>query len=72
MTESSSERPTLKVIRGDATPEEIAVLVALAAARGGETKTAARQRSLWSSPGRQTRPSLRPGNGAWRASTLPR
>ncbi|MFN8079402.1 MAG: acyl-CoA carboxylase subunit epsilon [Kineosporiaceae bacterium] len=35
LSDDGTPRPVLKVIRGDATPEEIAVILALVAARGG-------------------------------------
>jgi hypothetical protein len=62
--------PVLRVVRGDATPAEIAVLVAVLAAReqgGGDAP--APTRSAWADP--MLRRPLVPGPGAWRRSALP-
>jgi hypothetical protein len=64
-------QPTLSVVAGSPTPEELAVVVAVLAARPSAA-TEEPQFSLWARKSRQTRPSLRPGFGAWRASTMPR
>jgi hypothetical protein len=70
-----SERPFLQVVRGDATPVEIAALVAVltARARAAEASRAthAERRSAWTDRSRQLRRSLPHGPGAWRASALP-
>ena len=67
------DRPPLRLVRGDASPEEVAALLAvLSAASGGEDeKPAPRHTSQWSSPGRSVRRPLTPGPGAWRASAWP-
>lgn len=60
----------LRVIRGDATPEELAAVVALlTAASGGSAAPEPEVRSLWATP--QLRGALHAGPGAWRASGLP-
>ena len=60
----------LRVIRGDATPEELAAVVALlAAASGSPAAPEPEVRSLWAAP--QLRGALHAGPGAWRASGLP-
>jgi hypothetical protein len=67
-------RPLLRVVRGDATGEEIAALVAVLAARGGEGDAPAQPRSVkntWSDRSRLLRRPLATGPGAWRASGLP-
>lgn len=57
---------TLRIVRGDATPEEVAALVAVLATRGGVAEDP-RTRSQWSRP--QPRAALpSPGPGAWRAA----
>ena len=63
--------PLLTVVRGEPTPEQLAALVAVLAARsaGGDPEPVAAP-SLWSAP--QLRQPLHPGPGAWRASSLPR
>jgi hypothetical protein len=69
-----SARPLLRVVRGDATPEEIAALVAVLAIRGGDGEAPGVPRSgqnSWSDRSRLLRRPLSPGPGAWRASGLP-
>ena len=61
------------IIRGSATPAEVAAVVAaIATLRAGLDRPTRTPRSLWSLPSRQTRPPLSAGPGAWRASSLPR
>ena len=63
----------LRVVRGDASPEEIAALVAVLMASAGEgEQVAAPARSAWTDRSRQMRATLSPGPGAWRRSALPR
>ncbi len=68
--ENGAGPPRLRVIRGDATPEELAALVVVLA-----TRTAAappepvRPRENWRKP--TLRAPLAHGAGAWRASALP-
>jgi hypothetical protein len=64
--------PILKVVNPDATPEEIAAIVAVFAALGQTAPTAPQQRSAWSDPSRRLRGMMANGAGAWRASALPR
>jgi Acyl-CoA carboxylase epsilon subunit len=70
-----SERPFLRVVRGDATPEEIAALVAVLTARARAAEAARptppRRRSAWADPARRLRRPLPHGPGAWRAGALP-
>ncbi|MYW06032.1 acyl-CoA carboxylase subunit epsilon [Streptomyces sp. SID3343] len=64
----------MKVVRGEPTPEELAVIVAVVAAKaaaGGGTEAPARTRSVWNAPERLVRRPQRPGPGAWRASGWP-
>ncbi len=64
-------RPTLRVIRGDATEEEIAALLAVILARGPAPTSPARTpapASVWNERSRALRRPVRPGPGAWRAS----
>jgi hypothetical protein len=70
------ERPVLRVIRGDATLEEVAALVAVLMARAAESSSPTAQprparRSAWSDRSRQLRAPIRPAPGAWRRSALP-
>jgi len=67
--------PALRVVRGDATPEEVAALVAVLMARSGQGGAARRPRAsalgAWSDRSRLIRRPLHPGPGAWRRSGLP-
>ncbi len=78
MTDPETERetksvPTLRVVRGNPTSEELAALVAvLASTRTGAPQENARVGGQWSARGRNVRPALSHGVGAWRASGLPR
>ncbi len=63
-------RPVLRVVRGSATPEELAAVVALLSARGGSPEAPAPDvPSRWARP--QLRGPLTAGPGAWVASGLP-
>lgn len=62
--------PLLRVVNADATPEEIAALVAVFAALGAGEAEAPRRTSEWEAHHRKLRPSPPPGLG-WRASALP-
>ena len=65
---TAEQKPLLKVIDHNATPEEIAAIVAVFAALGSAEPTKKKPRSLWAAP--QLRTPLHPGPGAWRASGL--
>ena len=65
--------PTLRIVRGDPTPEEIAALVAvLSAASGGEApdEGPAGHGSQWAPPARLMRPAM--STSGWWESALPR
>jgi hypothetical protein len=64
--------PLLRVVNPDASPEEVAAIVAVFASLGAAAEPRRAPRTLWASRQRRTRPPLRPGPGAWRASGLPR
>ncbi len=68
----SDGTPVVRVVAGDPTPEELAVVVALVTRRRPCAAEPAAAFSLWSRKSRNIRPALRPGFGAWRASTMPR
>ncbi len=83
MTSTPEDERPLRIVRGDATPEEVAALVAAlglvsarvnaereAAAAAAKRRTGAK--SLWARPARNIRPPLGPSPGAWRASGFPR
>ncbi len=72
MAAASDERPVLRVVKGDATPEEVAALVAVIAALGsGPAEEQPKPRSTWAHPARGLRSVHRHGPGAWRSSGLP-
>ena len=71
--ESGAQPPILKIVNADATPEEIAALVAVFSALGSAGGDAPkRPRPAWSNPARSVRQAHHNGLGAWRASGLPR
>ncbi len=60
-------------VRGGATPDEVAAVMAVVTALAASaTSRPAGRRGLWNAPGRQMRPRLSPGPGAWMTSTYPR
>ncbi|WP_084772748.1 acyl-CoA carboxylase subunit epsilon [Nonomuraea candida] len=65
----------LRIVRGDATPEEIAALTAVLAARQSppaEPRTPPEpRRQTWRNPARAMRKPVAPGKSAWRMSALP-
>lgn len=68
-----SETPIFTVVNADATPEEIAALVAVFAALGSVPRDAPRRRTpAWANPARLVRTPIAPGASGWRASGLPR
>jgi len=69
----ASSEPLLRIVNADATPEEIAALVAVFSALGSATGDGAPRRTPeWSRPARRVRTPVAPGPGGWRASSLPR
>ncbi len=73
VSEAPVDRPVLRVVHGDATPEEVAALVAvIASMSGGAEPARPKPRSTWAHPARGVRTVHRHGEGAWRASGLPR
>lgn len=64
--------PVLRIVTPDATPEEVAALVAVFSALGGAQEPPAKPVSAWSANHRRLRPQHPHGPGGWRASGLPR
>lgn len=64
------DRPLLRVVNPDATPEEIAALVAVVSSLGGSGTASAPRPIEWNSPYRQVRPHYSQGPGGWRSSGL--
>jgi hypothetical protein len=70
--DTTAGRPVLRVIRGDATPEEVAALLAVVAARAAAAPQARpRSSAAWNDRGRVMRAPVAPGPGAGRASAWP-
>jgi hypothetical protein len=64
--------PVLRVVRGDASAEEIAALVAVLLSRPADVEAAPEpKRSAWSDRAGQLRRPIFPGPGAWHRSGLP-
>ena len=71
-SDETPQAPLLRVVNADATPEEIAALVAVFSALGSAGGDAPqRPRRSWNLPARGVRQTHRWGAGAWRASGLP-
>jgi hypothetical protein len=70
---TAPERPVLRVVRGDATPEEIAAMVAVLLSRPALAEPRPRRApSAWADRSRLLSRPLFPGPDAWRRSALPR
>ena len=65
-------QPFLRVVRGDATPEELAALVAVLGSLSVPAEAPRRRTPEWSAPHRTVRRTLPHGPGGWRSSGLPR
>jgi hypothetical protein len=73
--ETPMHRPILRVVKGDLTPEELAALVAVVAARNAAAARAAgrtkpKLRSQWGHPDRMVRAPHRVGPDQWRRSAF--
>ena len=69
---AASSAPVLRVVNPDATPEEVAALVAVFSALGSAAGEAPRRpQPSWNHPARGVRGAHRAGPGAWRSSGLP-
>ena len=68
MSDEKPAAPMLRVLTPDATPEEIAAIVAVFAAMGGGAPAPEKPRSVWASPAQRMRTTLPHGPGAWQAS----
>jgi hypothetical protein len=68
-------QPVLAIVRGNPSAEQIAAVVTVLSARlepAGPARAGQAPRSRWSERSRQLRAPLARGQGAWRASALPR
>jgi hypothetical protein len=68
----SGEQPMLRVVNPDATPEEIAAIVAVFSAMGGAAAAPRKPVAAWAAAAARMRPHHPHGRGGWRASGLPR
>lgn len=66
------QQPLLQVLTPDATPEQVAAIVAVFSAMAGGESAPERPKSQWAAPARRMRTPLLPGRDGWRASALPR
>ena len=65
-------QPALRIINADATPEEVAAIVAVFSALQSAPAPSPRRTSEWSAPRRRHRTTPPHGPGGWRSSALPR
>ena len=71
-SDTPDQRPLLRIVKGDATPEEVAALLAVVTALGARAaRPAPRPTSEWSAHHRKLQRTLPHGPGAWRSSSLP-
>jgi hypothetical protein len=70
--EGADSKPLLKVVNADATPEEIAALVAVFASLGAVETPPRRHTPEWQAHHRKVRARHAPGPLGWRSSGLPR
>lgn len=70
--EPAPQPPLLKIVSPDATPEEIATLVAVFAALGSGEEPSPRRTPEWSAHHRKVRTTHPHGPGGWRSSGMPR
>jgi hypothetical protein len=66
-----SPAPFLRVVKGDATPEELAALVAVLASVGRSGEAKPRATPAWSAHHRKVRVTMPHGPAGWRSSGLP-
>jgi Acyl-CoA carboxylase epsilon subunit len=70
--DEAPQQPLLKIVTPDATPEEIAALVAVFASLGSGEEPPPRRRPEWSAHHRKVRVTYPHGPGGWRSSGMPR
>ncbi|WP_018682392.1 acyl-CoA carboxylase subunit epsilon [Actinokineospora enzanensis] len=72
MSESTEDRPFLRIVRGEPTDAELAALTAVITAAATPEQPAEQPHSAWSDRSAAVRRPLAHGPGAWRASALNR
>lgn len=70
--DDGQSQPMLRVVNADATPEEVAAIVAVLASLGSTAPTTPRRTLEWQAHHRKVRAHLPHGPGGWRSSALPR
>jgi hypothetical protein len=65
-------RPLLRIVNADATPEEVAAIVAVLSALQSAPAPPPRRTPEWSAHHRKVRTTHPHGPGGWRSSALPR
>lgn len=71
-TDTEQTTPLLRIINADATPEEVAAIVAVFSALQSTPAPEPRRTPEWSAHHRKVRRTLPHGPGGWRSSSLPR
>jgi hypothetical protein len=71
-TDTQPTPPVLRIVNADATPEEVAAIVAVFSALQAAPALAPRRTPEWSAHHRKVRRTLPHGPGGWRSSALPR
>jgi Acyl-CoA carboxylase epsilon subunit len=71
-TDTEPTPPLLRIINADATPEEVAAIVAVFSALQTAPAPEPRRTPEWSARHRTVRRTLPHGPGGWRSSSLPR
>lgn len=66
-----SDRPVLRIVRGEPTDEELAALVVALTTLNRPTAEPQERRSAWSDRSALLRRPLRPGPTAWRTANRP-
>jgi Acyl-CoA carboxylase epsilon subunit len=67
-----TDRPFLRIVRGEPTDEELAALIAVVNARAADAGASPhRPRAAWNAPDRLVRKPVVPGRDGWRRSTTP-
>lgn len=69
---TDEQAPFLRIVKGDATPEEIAAVVAVLGSLSGGSAPDKKASPAWSAHHRKVRVTLPHGPGGWRNSALPR
>jgi len=70
-TDTEPTKPVLRIVNADATPEEVAAIVAVFSALQTATAPEPRRTPEWSAHHRKVRRTLPHGPGGWRSSALP-